>query len=233
MAASIALTPPQVISAARVSALALIGAALIEVLALAQHPHIHAHDMAQAISQLSELSASFARVHGAVITALMTTLVGLIEFASRRGLARPVIRAALTAYGAGVLLMVAAALIEGTLTPRLATHALGAHTAADPGTAQLLNLCLQLNEAFAGFGVVAMAVGIGLWSLDLVRASGATRALGVLGVLGLVGAAVFVLGPWELQERGLLGLIGLQVTWCAGAGLLLWRPAHLAYQPMP
>ncbi|HYL71419.1 MAG TPA: hypothetical protein VEY89_09000 [Candidatus Dormibacteraeota bacterium] len=238
MAASPSQTTPRIPSG-RFASVALVGASLLEVLALTQHPHVHAHSMAQAIEQLAALAASFARVHALVIAVLLVSFIGLAEFARRRDLARPLIQAALTAYGAGVLAMIAGALVEGIVTPRIAAHALTLGAADTQTTAQLVNFCMQFNQAFAGFGVVSMATGIGLWSLDLIRAPGAAKALGVLGLAGMVGGVGLLAGVLPLEGHGLIAVLGVQIAWSAGIGLLLWRGGsgasgpQFAYQPMP
>jgi hypothetical protein len=232
MLASLAQTTPQRAPDGRIGAVLLIGASLLEALGLSVHPHVHAHDMTEVVAQLASLAPAFARVHAGLSAVLLLGFVGLTEFARRRDLKRPLVHAGLTAYGAGVLAMIAAALAEGVVAPRIAAHALSLGAAGTQATAQLINLCLQFNLAFAVFAVVSMAAGIGLWSLDLVRGTGALRVLGLLGLAGLAGAMglVFSLLP---TEHGLVGSLVVQMLWSAGAGLLLWRGGHVAYQPMP
>lgn len=232
MVASLAQTTPQRAPDARIGAAALIGAALLEALGLSQHPHLHAHDMTEAVAQLASLAAAFARVHVGLSAVLLLGFVGLTEFARGRDLKRPLVHAGLTAYGAGVLAMIAAALVEGVVAPRIAAHALSLGAAGTQATAQLINFCLQFNLAFAVFAVASMAAGIGLWSLDLVRAGGALRLLGILGLAGLLAGAGLLVGLVP-PEHGLVLVLVIQMLWSAGAGLLLWRGGHVAYQPMP
>ena len=127
---------------------------------------------------VAELRASAGRsalVHGILIALMYLVLLALTEFSVRRGLARAAVRAALIAYGAGVLFMTAAALVSGFITSRIAL-AVPALAPADPALiAQLATFATLFNQAFAHCAAVLMSAGIAAWSLELLRGSVAAR----------------------------------------------------------
>ncbi|HXO16516.1 MAG TPA: hypothetical protein VN835_09235, partial [Steroidobacteraceae bacterium] len=166
-------------------------ASIFELLAMAHHPSVHAHDLATVLVQLQALSAVSAWVHGVLIALMLIVFFALTEFAWQRGITRPAIRAGLIAYAVGVVAMTGAALVDGFVTPRVAMLSPGVSATDLQVTAQLLKLCMLFNQALASLGAVAMSVGITAWSVDLMRGAGAERALGVFGVaigLGSAGA---------------------------------------------
>jgi hypothetical protein len=223
-------------AAARAAGVLLIGASILEIGAMAHHPSAHAHDMAALLVQLQELSAVSAWVHGVLIALMLTVFFALTEFAWQRGIRRPAIRAGLIAYAAGVVAMMGAALVDGFVTPRLATLSSGVSATDLQVTGQLLRLCMLLNQALAHLGAVAMSVGITAWSLDLVRGAGAERALGVFGVaIGLGSAGALILGALQLDVHGMMLVLVLQVIWTTGVGVLLLRTRSVAqpHHPIP
>lgn len=235
MAHNPATAPVSLSASARGAGALLIAATLLEMLAMAHHPTVHSHELAQAIAQLKELAGASAWVHGILITLMWLGFFALSEFTLRRNPARPAIRFGFMAYALGVALMTGAAIVDGFITPQVALASAG----PDPDnlriTGHLVNLCLMCNQALARLGVVAMSAGIAAWSLDLVRAAGLERVLGVLGIaVGIVCAGALIAGPLRLDVHGMLAVIVAQGIWCIGVGVLLWRPAPAAlYQPIP
>jgi hypothetical protein len=221
---------------ARAAGALLIGGSILEIAAMAHHPSVHAHDLATVLVQLQALSAVSAWVHGVLIALMLIVFFALTEFAWQRDITRPAIRAGLIAYAAGVVAMMGAALVDGFVTPRLATLAAGLGAADLSITAQLLHLCLLFNQALARLGAVAMSVGIAAWSVDLVRGARAERALGVFGVaIGLGSAGALILGALQLDVHGMMLVLLLQVIWTTGVGVLLLRTRTVArpHHPMP
>jgi hypothetical protein len=208
--------------AARTAGVLLIAATTLEVAVMAHHPSIKTANLALAIEKLRTMVALSAWVHGTLIALLLVGYYGFTQFAFRRGLSRPLVLVGLIAYAAGMFALIAAALIDGFVTPRvvLPTTVLGLGDMHVTG--QILVLCSLLNRATADFGAVAMSVGIAVWSIDLLRDAGFRRATGVLGVLvGLVPAIALVFGALALDVHGMLLVVILQAIWALAVGTLL------------
>ena len=226
---------PTAMSAQAAGAL-LIAVSIFEIVAMAHHPSVRAADTAQAIAQLRAMSAVATWVHGVLIMLMLVGFFALTEFALRRGLVRPAIRAGLVAYAAGVVAMTGAALVGGFITPGVAMLSTGVSATDLRVTAQLLDLCMLFNQALARLGAVAMSVGITAWSLDLVRSAGAQRVLGVFGMaIGLGSAGAPILGALQLDVHGMMLVLVLQAIWTTGVGVLLLRKRNAAqpHHPMP
>jgi hypothetical protein len=78
----------------------------------------------------------------------------------------------------------------------------------------ILILCGVLNQVCARFGVVAMSVGIGLWSIDLLRDRGAARTIGVLGcIVGIAPVVGLLSGTIHLDVHGMRTVVLIQAAW--------------------
>lgn len=199
---------------ATVAGILLLVVTLLEVLAMAHHPSVATADIGHAVRRIGELSRLSGLVHGALMALLLLTLYGLSEFAMRRGPARPLIRAGAIAYGAGTIVMLGAALVSGFVIGDAA--ALLPHdTAVDLQiNRQVLILCGILNQACANCAVVAMSIGIGLWSVDLLRDRGTTRLIGILGcVVCVVPMAALLSGVMRLDVHGMRTVVLVQAPW--------------------
>lgn len=235
MAHSPATVPICLSSSARGAGALLIAATLLEMLAMAHHPQVHSHDLAQAITQLKGLAGVSAWVHGVLITLMWLGFFALSEFTLRHNPQRTAVRFGFMAYAAGVAALTGAAIVSGFITARVAQAGAGLDATDLRITGQLLNLCAMCNQALARLGVVAMSAGIAAWSADLVRAGGLERVLGVLGLaIGVGGAGALLGGVLQLDVHGMLAVVVAQGIWCMGVGVLLWRGAPAAlYQPIP
>jgi len=197
-------------------------ASLLEVLAMLHHPSVQTPDISQAVEQIAKFSTLSAVVHGVLITLMLLIAYGFVDFAVRRGLHRPLIRAGAIGYGCGVVAMIGAALVSGFIITDLASlmpHA----TAVDLQiNRQLLLLCRVLNQSCANFAVVAMSAGIVWWSLDLCRDSGSRRAVGVFGCLvGLVPALALMFGEIRLDVHGMTAVVAAQAAWNIAVAVLM------------
>ena len=202
----------------------LIGVSVLEVAAMAHHPSVHAHEIAEVLAQIRALATVDSWVHGVLIALIVVGFLALTEFARRRGLARPLIRAGLIAYAVGVGAMIGAALVDGFIVPDVAMRAAGVSAAELQISAGQLALCVLANQALARLGAVALSVGIAFWSLDLVRGAGLARVLGIAGiVIGLACAGALILGALHLNVHGMMLVLVLQVVWTVGVGILMLR----------
>ncbi len=132
-------------------------ASLLEVLGMLHHPSVQTLDISQAVEQIARFSRLSAVVHGVLIAFMLLIAYGFVDFALRRGLTLPLIRAGAIAYGCGVLVMVGAALVSGFIITDVAS--LIPHTTVVDLqiNLQILLLCRVLNQACANFAVVAMS----------------------------------------------------------------------------
>jgi hypothetical protein len=202
----------------------LITAAVLEIIGMAHHPSVHTQEITQAMEQIRHLGYLSAVVHGVLIACMLAIAYGLSEFALRRGLTRPLIRAGAIAYAVGVMLMVGAALVSGYLMA--AVVAVTPHqTATDLAiNTQLLLLCGLLNQTCANAATVAMSAGIACWSMDLLKERGALRALGGLGlIIAALPAAGLILGLFHLDVTGMSAVVLLQALWYCGVGVMQLR----------
>jgi hypothetical protein len=193
----------------------LIAITLLAIVFMAHHPTVApSPDIGHTIERVSGFAHASAIVHGALIAALLATAYCLSVFASWRGFERPLVRAGAIAYGAGVVVMIGAALVSGFVVTDVAT--LMPHdTATDLQVMrQLLTLCGILNQACANAAAVAMSAGVLLCSIDLARERGVARAIGVLGVVvGLVPIVALPIGAIHLDVRGMMFVVLLQAAW--------------------
>lgn len=208
----------------------LLIASLLEVLGMLHHPSVQTSDISQAVEQIARFSRLSAVVHGVLIAFMLLIAYGFVDFALRRGLTRPLIRAGGIAYGCGVLVMVGAALVSGFIITDVAS--LIPHTTVVDLqiNLQILLLCRVLNQACANFAVVAMSAGIVCWSLDLCRNSGSLRAVGVFGCLvGLVPVVALMFGEVHLDVHGMTEVVVAQAAWNIAVALLIIYRVPLAF----
>jgi len=210
----------------RVAALALMLVPVLQILAMAHHPSLHAHDASQVVSQLRTTAPLSALVHGVLIAFMYVILLAFTEFSVRRGLSQPAVRAALILYGAGVIFMTAAALVSGFIVSRLGFVIPGAVPTDDTLIVKLVTFASLFNQAFAHCAAVLMSAGIAAWSLELLRGSGAARVLGGYGLLSAIGCALaLIFGVLQLDVHGMTVVVLLQSAWTIGVGVLLLRGA--------
>jgi hypothetical protein len=209
--------PPRGWKPERVAAIVLIAAPLLEILAMAHHPTVHPQDAVQLVTRIKELAPLAALVHGFLIALLVATLLALSEFSIWRGLRRAPVRAALMAYGTGVVLMICAALVSGLVAPRIA----GAGADLVPTDAvlvtKLVAVAMLFNQAFARCGAILMSLGICAWSMDLLRDR--HILLGGFGtVCGIGGGLAVLSGLLRLDVHGAMAVTVLDAVWTVGVG---------------
>jgi hypothetical protein len=199
-------------------------ATALEIVAMSHHPSVRASDVAEAVREISDLARPSGWVHGILLALMLAAAYGLSEFILRRDFRRPLIRAGAIAYGAGVIVMLGAAMVSGFIVADLAASTPHVTAVDLQINAQLLILCRSLNQTWANFGAIAMSAGIALWSADLLRESGVPRVIGVLGLLvSLVPAAALIFGLMHLDVHGMTVVILLQGLWNIAVGVGMMR----------
>ncbi|MDP8912883.1 MAG: hypothetical protein M3N39_04835 [Pseudomonadota bacterium] len=189
----------------RAGGTALIAAAAGTVLGMAHHP---THLSSGFVSQMA---------HGVLLTFSALTTFGFMTFAAARG-PRPAILAGIICYAFALFGQVGAGMINGFVVPALAEHR--AIVERD-----MFLLAWEINQAYAGLGVVAAGLAILLWSLDLLgRRSHESRAIGALGVAAGGGPAALLLsGAIEMNVTGAFLAYSAHAAWGAAVGIHLLR----------
>lgn len=203
---------------------AAIGLGSIAMVALmAMHPSIDAHGLQDTVREIAHGAAVNRSVHGMLIAVACLVAAGYAGFAETLP-HRFLGRTGLLAWLAGTLAMAIAGLINGFAVTGLAERYDGAAPADAVGLSPVFSALWQLNQAFAGTGVVAMALAVVLWSASLVRTPGAARWVGAAGCLfGVVAGGAMLADRLHLDVHGFGLFVGFQAAWSvAAAALLAW-----------
>jgi hypothetical protein len=208
--------------AARIAGVLLMVTTLLSLVVMAHHPHVNTATLAEAVQQLAALEGASEWVHGILIALLLLIYWCLTEYSLRRGVEKPLVRAGLVFYGAGVVAMLGAAAIDGFVIGHIPGLVANPNDMDMRITAQLLNLSSLFNRTLADIGVVAMSAGILAWSVGLLHSAGWPRAVGVIGVLaGMAPALGLILGAFHLNVYGMMGVLLVQAVWNIALGALL------------
>ncbi len=200
----------------------LIAATLFSVLAMAHHPAVTVPDIKTAMEQLRAMADLAAWVHGILIALMLAIYWALTEYSLRRGVQKPMVRAGLVFYGAGVVAMIGAAAVSGFVTAKVPNLAPNPNEMDLRIMAELINYSAVLNQTMANIGAVAMSAGILAWSIGLVHSPGAPRIVGSIGILaGLAPALLLITGGMHLNVQGMMMVVLIQGVWNIGVGVLL------------
>jgi len=163
-------------------------------------------------------------VHGVAIASVCGYAFGYSTLARRLGLHRPLVLAGLSAYLLGCVAMIGATILDGFVTPHIATEAI-------TGSPEVVNFAYRLiyfigtvlND-LAKLGWVLQAAGTLAWSVVLLHKSGFSRAIGVIGFLssGLV-VALIAGSETNMSMTSLLSVLFAQLIWNLAAAAMLLR----------
>lgn len=182
----------------RVGGIALIGAAVLSMLAMAHHP------------TSLRAGALIGIVHGAMILFVGMMAFGFVQVARRLGLDRPTVLAGLVAYGIAAAANIGAATINGFAAPAFV---------ADGGSHEAFHIYWFLNQALAGVGVAATGAAYTLWALALWRHH---RAAALLGTAAGGVPALLLLGGWiDMHLHWAMLVYAAQALWAILIGWLL------------
>ena len=158
----------------------------------------------------------FRAVHGTMIASTFSLLYGFAVYSLRRGLHREAVVAGLVAYGIGVGATIGAALILGFIFPALGFH-------SKSWDSNLEVFCASLIDLLTKFGVVAISAAIALWSIDLARGRGVTRAVAAIGFAAALIAVGALFGGTALFPHALTIIAIAQGSWYVAIATLLVR----------
>jgi hypothetical protein len=210
----------------RVAGIALVGATLLAILAMAHHPVSHGSgaELTNSIARLATLNRF---VHGTLIGLLVTILFALSAYARRRGLDRPLALAGLIFYSAGSFLMLIPPVINGFAIPAIAEHALSAGGAGQAQAAAEIVAPFLIGIAVAKIAAVLMSLGIGFWSIGLCHDRGFTRGAGALGLaVAVATAGALLTGAVQLTAGGMLAILLGWAAWFLAIGFVMIRGAE-------
>lgn len=141
---------------------------------------------------------SNAGVHGGMIVCLMAIGLGAATVPRWLGEGHLSVRTGRLAFNGGMAALVVAALVNGFATGRLAGQA---------ATGIQFPVLAALNQTFAVFGMVLVAVALALWAARMLGLDALAKAAGVAGLL----AATLALG-WLVHGGGAFGLMPATVA---------------------
>jgi hypothetical protein len=207
---------------ARAAGVLLIATAIASVVLLAIHPAETATDFAGILKDEAANQALDAAVHGGFIVVLALELIGLAAFSRRLDFARLSALAGLVFFAAGAAFLTGSVFTDGLIIPAIA-----AKYAATPAKLEyarsLFVLCGAAIRYLMPMGILFQSAGVASWGWALLR-SGISRGAGIMGLL-IGGAIIAALAATvaALNPIVVMGGIGAQALWVAGAGVLLIR----------
>jgi hypothetical protein len=208
----------------RAAGWAIAVAAIVTLFAVLIHPSLGGRNPARALADIVTMGPMDRLVHGVVIAAEIVLLASFSIVSTRLGMGRLAVVAAFAAYAIGVGSTIAAAVIDGFITPDVAAqYAGGPQTQIGTGIA-LLTLCSIALQDLTKVGTAAMSAAIVVWSLALFeRTSLAARGLGVLGIASSVFAVAMLSVTARISPHVLLAAIAAQILWYVGVGIAVTR----------
>jgi hypothetical protein len=214
-------------SACRRAALAMAGTTGLVLVALSHHPvAIKASSVQQTLALLAELQFTDGLVHGVLTIMLAMLAAGFATFSVVLGLKRPAVVLAMTAYGLGCCVVVAAMLLDGFVVPQVA-----AKFASAPGTEvqiayAFLRIVGTVIQVLTKAGLLAMCVALLAWSYALAATPSWTGArwCAAIGAAGGLGSGLFLLlGNVLLTPASLMAIFAVHALWNAGVAGLMFQ----------
>ncbi len=166
-------------------------------------------------------------VHSLALLSASILFFGFLGLSRQLDLNRPLVAAALVAYGFGAVAVMCAAVLSGLVAIPLTGQMLEADEAAQQVLHGFLNYTGLLNQGFTKVFVVASSSAVIFWSVSLWRLRGLMQALAVMGcIIAAVSLVAFFAGHLRLSVHGFgLFLFG-QSIWTILLGVLLLRSGH-------
>jgi hypothetical protein len=207
-------------SLASLTAIVLIMASHVEMLAIWHHPHVQDRDQLHATLEIIAVSNLAGWIHGLAIGCSLLIAYCLGEVLLKQ-IPASLIRLAALAYAAGIAGWITAATVDGWVLERLASS-LPHETPSDlESNARLFKMCMALVVASTNIGVALTSVGIFVASAGLWRSGRAWQIAGALGLL--IGAALSVgiaAGHFIMDGHGARVAVGLQGLWFVSLGIV-------------
>lgn len=223
------LPPP---SYRRRAALALAGTSGLALLALSHHPVVsQAASVQDSLAQLAALQLMDGLVHGVLIVMLAILAGCFAVFGALLRAPRPAVTIAMSAYGLGCCMVLAAMLLDGFAVPQLARQFM----AAPQGEVDVIHIVLRvfgtIIQVLTKAGLLAMCVAILAWSYALIYGTPAlpwARCCAALGIAaGLLPGLFLLFADVRLAPGSLMAIFGIHSAWNLGAAAVLIRSSRV------
>ncbi len=215
-------------AADHVAAALLAVPALLTLVLLLHHPALHGrHGVADVAAGVQAIAPMTRFVHGSIVAMFALQTLGFLRFSASLGWRRPAVGAAFLAYGAGVVLSVIPAMLDGFVAPDLAAACLGTSAGCGPADGGAFRLVAVMIQAFTKVALVAMSAGTFGWACALLADAGAGRRLAGAGglVCAVVPVAILLRSDVYLRPGNLAGMFAAQVVWTLlAAAVVAGRP---------
>ncbi len=221
-------------TAGRDAGAVLVACAAASVLLLMNHPEGGAsHTLADVLRQEASHALSDAIVHGGFIVVLAVELVCFAVLATRLGARRPAVLAAMVFALVGAGLLSASMILDGLVTPAVATRYLAAPPERQEAARGLLVLIGAAINALMPLGLAFLGAAALAWSAVLIptparRARIAGGAGLILGLAALVGAA---LSPASATPIPLMAALLASAAWALAAGIFMTNGRDVPVSP--
>ena len=165
-----------------------------------------------------------ALVHGGFVVVLTLELVGFTALAVRAGPQRTAVLAAMLFALAGSGVLAASMIVDGLITPAVATRYAAAPPARQEPARALLVLIGEAVQVLMPLGLAFLGASALAWGAALAPMRGVARLGGVFALLsGALTLAAIALGLQALGMAGLMVALVSSAGWAVAAGVLLVR----------
>jgi hypothetical protein len=208
----------------RAAGIAIVAATIISTIFVALDRSGGGSNELEILQGIARLQGLKELVHGVAIASVCAYGFGYAALARRLGLQRPLVLAGLVTYLFGCVAMIGATIIDGFVTPHIATEAI---TAAPERIAFAYNLVHYLGTVLndlAKLGWILQAVAALAWSITLIHERGVNRLIGITGFLSSALVAIIVFASaTDMTMTSLLSVLLAQLIWNIAAAVVLIR----------
>ena len=205
----------------------LVGCAVASVALLASHPDGGgSRVLAEVLRREAAQAGSDAVVHGGFVLVLAIELVCFAALAVKTGVRRTSVLAAMIFALVGAGLLSASMILDGLITPAVATRYAAAPAERQEAARSLLVLIGAAINALMPLGLAFQGAAALAWGAALAPLPGRARiGGGVAAVLGLTVLAAAAMAPGASSPLALMIALVAVAAWTLAAGVLLatWR----------
>lgn len=217
---------PEAEPSTRAAGIAIAAATILSTVFVAMDRSAGGKTSLEILQGIASLEGLKELVHGVAIASVCAYAFGYVTLARRLGLRRPLVLAGLVTYLIGCIAMVAAATLDGFVTPHVAIDAIAGSAERIAIAYQFVHYLGVVLTDLAKLGWLLQAIGTLAWSIVLLREQGLQRVVGGIGLVSsaLVGAAVLG-SDTNMSMASLLSVLLAQLLWnLAAAVALIVRP---------